>query len=359
MFPKKILFAPLDWGMGHATRCIPIIREMLKRGCKIEIAGSGNAGKLLMQEFPSLTHHNIPGYGISYPRNGNFFILKMILQFPKIFLALHKEHSWLLKKQRVRQWDLIISDNRYGFWHPRIQTIIITHQLQVLSGFGSLVDRILLQLHYRMIRRFTYCWVPDAEQKHGLAGILSHPPSLPKNIQYIGPLSRLDPTTKKENQKIVVALSGPEPQRTLLEQKLISIFSRQEWKMEEIVFLRGLPYTTPIPGKVDNIRFIQHLNSEAFAETISSAKLVVCRSGYSSVMDLVRLHKQAVLIPTPGQTEQEYLAGWLREKKLFSTCSQDDPKMGEIFQRALTSNLTHLSLDFDQFKKALDDLGIQ
>jgi len=359
MIKPKILVAPLDWGLGHATRCIPIIREMLQRGFQVEIAGNGNSLKLLQQELPELITYEIPGYKISYPSNSFFFVLQILAQVPRILNTVKKEHQWLIEKQKEKNWDLIISDNRYGCWHPDVRSVFITHQLQVLSGFGSLVDRILLQLHYRMIRRFTYCWVPDAEQEHGLAGILSHPPSLPKNIQYIGPLSRLDPTTKKENQKIVVALSGPEPQRTLLEQKLISIFSRQEWKMEVIVFLRGLPHTTPIPAKVDNIRFIQHLNSEAFAETISSAKLVVCRSGYSSVMDLVRLHKQAVLIPTPGQTEQEYLAGWLREKKLFSTCSQDDPKMGEIFQRALTSKLSHLSLDFDQFKKALDDLGIQ
>jgi uncharacterized protein (TIGR00661 family) len=359
MIKPKILVAPLDWGLGHATRCIPIIREMMQRGCQVEIAGNGNSLRLLQQELPELITYEIPGYKISYPSNSFFFALQILAQVPRILTTVKKEHQWLIEKQKEKNWDLIISDNRYGCWHPGLRSVFITHQLQVLSGCGSFVDRILLKLHYRMIRRFTYCWVPDAEQQYGLAGILSHPPSLPINTQYIGPLSRLDPTTKNENQKIVVALSGPEPQRTLLEQKLINIFSRPEWKMEEFIFLRGLPDTSPDPAKVDNIRFIQHLNSKAFAEIISAAKIVICRSGYSSIMDLVRLRKKAVLIPTPGQTEQEYLAEWLRGKKLFSSCPQDDPKMSEIIQRTLTSNSAHLETDFDRFKKALDDLGIQ
>jgi UDP:flavonoid glycosyltransferase YjiC (YdhE family) len=357
----KILIAPLDWGLGHATRCIPIIRELIRRGCFVELAGSGNSGKLLQQEFPSLTYHEIPGYGITYPKTGRSFILKMIFQIPTILSSVRREHKWIVENHTSHQWNLIISDNRYGCWHLGVRSVFITHQLQILSGFGTFVDGLMLKLHYRMIQKFTHCWVPDIIEKKGLAGILSHPPQLPKNVQYVGPLSRLDPNTKQNDvpQKIVVALSGPEPQRSLLELKLINILSRPEWKKEAFLFLRGLPNASPDPAQADNIQYIHHLNSKAFAETLSSAKIVICRSGYSSVMDLVRLQKKAVLIPTPGQTEQEYLADWLTKRELFMSCHQDDPKMGEIILMCMGSEQPKIQMDFNGFKKALDDLGIQ
>lgn len=355
----KILIAPLDWGLGHATRCIPIIRELIRRRCCVELAGIGSAGKLLRQEFPSLTYHEIPGYGISYPKAGRLFILKIIFQIPRILLIIRREHQWIADNQTSNKWDLIISDNRYGCWHPGIRSIFITHQLQVLSGFGNIVDRLILRLHYRMVRNFTACWVPDQQEEKGLAGILSHPHMLPENVRYIGPLSRLDPNSKKSSKNIVVALSGPEPQRTILEKKLIHIFNKEEWEKEEIIFLRGLPDASPNPAIAVHIKFIHHLNSDAFAETLSSAKIVICRSGYSSVMDLIRLGKKALLIPTPGQTEQEYLAEWLSKRELFISCRQDDPKLGEIILGSMDSEQADFQMDFNGFKKALDDLGIQ
>ena len=146
-----ILVAPLDWGLGHATRCIPIIREMVIRGYEVEIAGSGKAGLLLLQEFPSLIYHEIPGYGISYPRHGKFFMLKMLLQLPWILFAIQKEHKWLQEKQRTQKWDIIISDNRYGFWLQGKKTIILTHQLRIKSGWGDSVDSIIQRFHYKLI----------------------------------------------------------------------------------------------------------------------------------------------------------------------------------------------------------------
>lgn len=359
MIGRKILVAPLDWGLGHATRCIPIIRELLHRGCQVEIAASGDTGQLLLQEFPSLTHCVVPGYGISYPKKGNLFMLKMILQLPRIFSAIQKEHKWLMEKQQEHQWDLIISDNRYGLWLPATRTIIITHQLRIMSGWGKTIDRLIQYFHDRMILRFNQCWVPDNQDEPSLAGALSHPHKKPHNAFYIGPLSRLEAATAEE-KKIVVALSGPEPQRTLLENKLITIFSDKSWQGHEIVFLRGLPHL-PLPPAATppNLVFVNHLNSTAFSNTMAEASLVICRSGYSSVMDLVKLQKKAVLIPTPGQTEQEYLAQWLEEKNLFHSCLQNDPKLGEVIKQAFSLPKSTLQVNFEGYKKALNDLGIQ
>ena len=358
MTGRKILIAPLDWGLGHATRCIPLIRELLNRGGQVEIAASGDAGKLLLEEFPSLTHYAIPAYSISYPKKGNLFMLKMILQLPRIFVAIQKEHNWLIKKQQDHHWDLIISDNRYGLWHPSIKTIFIIHQLQIMSGWGAMIDRLIQRLHYRMILRFKHCWIPDTQQEPSLAGALSHPYQKPHNTVYIGPLSRLEARSAEE-KKIVVALSGPEPQRTLLENKLIHIFSEKAWESHEILFLRGKPGPSmPAIATPPNLVWVNHLNSEAFSNALAEASLVICRSGYSSVMDLVKLQKKAVLIPTPGQTEQEYLAKWLEQKSLFRCCSQDDPHLGEAIKQACSLPNHAIQVDFVGYKKALNDLGI-
>ena len=355
----KILVAPLDWGLGHATRSIPIIHELLSRGCIVEIAGSGNAGDLLLQEFPSLTHYAIPGYDISYPSKAKQFMMKMVFQLPRIYRAIKKEHRWLHQQQQKKQWDIIISDNRYGLWYPAIKTIFITHQLHVMSGWGKPIDWLIQQLHYRMILRFNHCWVPDNAAEPSLAGQLSHPQKIPRQTTYIGPLSRFIPSTQT-GKKIVVALSGPEPQRSILENKLMLILSDAQWDNQEILFLRGIPRIKgSIPVNKKNWQIIDHLNSKAFSDAIAEASLVICRSGYSSVMDLVRLQKKALLIPTPGQTEQEYLARWLEEKNLFYTCRQDDPSLEKMLKKAVELPNPDIQMNFEGYKKAMDDLGIQ
>lgn len=358
MIRPSILVAPLDWGLGHATRCIPIIRELIYRQYRVELAGSGAAAKLLQQEFPELPFHAIPAYNIQYPKNSGAFISKIIRQIPRLLYTIRKEHLWLKQKQHEHHWDLIISDNRYGLWHPETKTVFITHQLQIISGWGYYTDLLLRQLHYKLIQRFSICWIPDHQQEPYLGGILSHPKKLPENARYIGPISRLKNDGKVEEQKIVVALSGPEPQRSMLEEKILSIFNNQQWVSQRIDILRGLPDGIEVPSAPDNIHFINHLNSIEFTRIISSATLVICRSGYSSVMDLVRLGKKALLIPTPGQTEQEYLAKWLTEQKLFISCSQDDPNLEQKISLSLAQPETKIDQDFEGYKKALDDLGI-
>lgn len=355
----KILVAPLDWGLGHATRCIPIINELINRGCLVELAGSGNAGLLLQQEFPNLRYHPLPAYAISYPKKGKGFILKMIRQLPRLLSVISREHQWLLQNQAQEQWDLIISDNRYGLWHPKVRTVFMTHQLRVMSGWGRRFDQVIQILHYRFINRFSICWVPDAEQKPGLAGELSHPKYLPAKTRYVGPLSRLENRSGAAKQ-IIVSLSGPEPQRTLLEEKLLSVFSGSDWEQDQILFLRGLPETAPeMPAQQKQIRLINHLNSDAFASVLADADLVICRSGYSSVMDLVRIGKKALLIPTPGQTEQEYLAHFLADNGFFQACSQDESQLDATIRKAMKDPMNRIEMNFEGYKKALDELGIQ
>ncbi|MDP9230739.1 MAG: glycosyl transferase family 28, partial [Bacteroidota bacterium] len=189
----RILVAPLDWGLGHATRCIPIIKELINQNCDVWLAGEGAQAALLQKEFPGLSFLNLPGYRISYNKSSMKLFLGILLQVPKILRAISKENKWLKKMMTKYTFDAIISDNRYGLYHKKIFTAFITHQLLIKTSLGKLSEKILQQWNYKFINRFTQCWVPDEEGSINLAGELSHPkknPAIP--LKYIGAISRFE-----------------------------------------------------------------------------------------------------------------------------------------------------------------------
>lgn len=313
----KILLAPLDWGLGHATRCIPIVRELLHQGCTVVLAASGNGKKLLQQEFPKVLFVDLRGYEIEYASTAWGLAIKIVAQIPKLLSAIKEEQAWLQKVVVAERIDAVISDNRYGLYHPDIYSIFITHQLRIKAPLQAAED-ILQEEAYKFINRFDECWVPDAESEENLAGELSHPsnkPAIP--LRYIGPLSRFQKrdATSTDNH-LLVLFSGPEPQRTLLEEHLI-----QELKdyTNSVVFVRGLPGDAEPLSVAENITIYNHLSVEELEQKVVGASLVISRCGYSTVMDLAALQKRSVLIPTPGQTEQEYLARYLMQKN-FALC---------------------------------------
>jgi predicted glycosyltransferase len=329
----KVLIAPLNWGLGHATRCIPIINELLSLKCSVIIGADGAQKALLQEEFPSLGFVKIPGYDIKYGKNRAFTVFRLILSIPKILICIKRENRWLRRFSQLEAPDLIISDNRYGLHRPGTICVFMTHQLWINTSFGVLPDRLLQYLNYRAIRRFTCCWVPDSPGADSLAGKLSHPrkmPSIP--TRYIGWLSRFGVAGERKaagrdrtgpnvdaHADLLVILSGPEPQRSLLEKMIVEQAAGCDYK---IVLVRGLPsggkfIETP-PGMV----VYDHLASDRLEQAIRSSDIILSRPGYSTVMDLVRLGKKAIFIPTPGQTEQEYLGGYLAERQLAVCMSQ-------------------------------------
>ena len=350
------MIAPLDWGLGHATRCIPLINHLLGLGWEISLAAEGNVAALLTREFPQLKLIPLRGYRISYPKKGILFIPKIILQIPKIIHAIKYEHQWLDQELDSQHWDLIISDNRYGLFTSRTKTVFITHQLGIISGFGRLGDLLLRKMLYKWINRFNICWIPDAAGEINIAGKLSHPSSMPNHHAFIGPLSRLSKSKPMADEHLLVLLSGPEPQRTMLEKKLIEQLSNTS---ETVVFVRGLPSSSPLLKNIGSIRFENHLDTNTLSDLLSNAKAVICRSGYSSVMDLLKLKKGALLIPTPGQTEQVYLAKHLHEQQWFVVQEQEQLNLKRGIAAVLSQKLVYPTLDFEAFKKAFDDLGIQ
>lgn len=338
---KRILVAPLNWGLGHATRCIPIINELVDNDCDVIIGAEGNALQLLRHEFPRLTFIEFSGLKIKYPRNGAL-LLHFALRLPSLFQAVKKENQLLRKLVREHHIDGIISDNRYGVFHKEKPSVIITHQLFIESPiFKKSLQRII----QRMILKFDECWVPDVKSENNLSGDLSHRRTIPSKVKYIGLLSRfsLNEVVLPLKRQILVLLSGPEPQRTILEEKL-----KQQ--------LLELDYTTLIVRGVveeeqkgvslsEKVEIINYLKSEQLRTEILTSELVICRSGYSSLMDLVSLGKKALLIPTPGQTEQEYLATSLAKKGMFSWVSQEEVALVNDIEHALKMNATTFQLE--------------
>ncbi|MBS1660904.1 MAG: glycosyl transferase family 28 [Bacteroidetes bacterium] len=228
-------------------------------------------------------------------------------------IRINREKAWLRRYIRLEQPDLIISDNRYGLYLKEVASIFITHQLRIRSPWGGLADDILQRINYRFIRRFDRCWVPDIPGPDGLAGELAHPARLPHMpVRYIGWLSRFSADGMGEYSDLLILLSGPEPQRSLLEKRLLEQLADYTGKT---VLVRGLPEGRELPGLIPpQVTVYNHLPAAALERVISGAGQVVARSGYSTVMDLMRLGKKAILIPTPGQTEQEYLGDYLASK---------------------------------------------
>lgn len=316
-FPN-ILIAPLNWGLGHATRCMPVINALLNRGIHPILASDGAALALLRQEYPDLKVLDLPAYDIKY--HGNNMILTMGTQLPKIISAIFSEQKAIKKIIQDHQIDILISDNRYGIFHPDCHSIFMTHQLNIKIP-NNILENLVARINHRLIQRFDECWVPDYPTAPRLAGTLSKNSGLPV-VKYTGPLSRMKKATLPMEYKIAIVLSGPEPQRTNLENILLKQLIDYPSK---VCFIRGVvEVTTPPLIDNKNISVINYLTATKLNQVLNRSEVVICRSGYSSLMDLVKLNKQAILIPTPGQTEQEYLADYLSKTGGFSAATQKD-----------------------------------
>lgn len=318
---KKILIAPLDWGLGHATRCIPIINVLLENGAEVIIAGNDKTNSLLQQEFPLLTYIYLEGYNVVYSTNKYLMPFSILQQIPKLIKSIYTENRWLSKVIVQYNIDAVISDNRYGMHNKSITSVIITHQLQIQVPQSSLLQKLLNIINTRLINKFQHCWVPDFKE-NSISGVLSINQSV-KNITHLGILSRfrLPLELPKMKYKILVLISGPEPQRSIFEEKAIL----QAKKISEnTLIVRGVPPNSNFKSIVKNIHIVDHLPANMLQETILSSEIIICRAGYSTIMDLIKLNKKAILIPTPGQTEQEYLAYYLSKLNLYDMQTQEN-----------------------------------
>lgn len=312
----------MDWGLGHATRCIPVISEFLKHDCEVYIGGSGKSILILKEAFPELKTINLPGYRINYAEKP-FFFLFLIFQAPLFLFSVLREYYLLRRIQDKEKFDIIISDNRYGLSNPLCQSVFITHQVHIiLPKVLRIFQKAANWLISYAINKFDECWVPDNPGEKNLSGALSHKIKNAINFHYVGILSRFSVHYQKEKvpeiYDVVAVVSGPEPHRTSLERVLEN--QLKKFKGNSLL-IRGLPgdVNLEVNGSFSKVN---HLPAAQFAGMIQNANYVICRSGYSSVMDMVALNTKALLVPTPGQTEQEYIAEYLNRKGLFPFMEQ-------------------------------------
>lgn len=329
--------------MGHATRCIPIINALLIANYEAVLASDGDALQLLQKEFPLLKSVELPPYNIAYPKNGKHLTLKLLLQLPHIISAIKKERktvSQLIDKESIVG---IISDNRFGVYSKKVPSVYITHQLKVLSGKTTMITS---KIHQQLFKKFDECWVPDEEGIPNFSGALGHLKNPCFNLKYLGILSRFQPKQREIKYDLLLLLSGPEPQRTLLENKLLKEFQHFNGK---ILMVRGVLNNNAEIKAPNNFIIQNYLLANELEDAINQSKLVVARSGYSTVMDLAALGKKAFFIPTPGQFEQEYLAKRLQEKWVAPYAKQDE------FSAAKLPELTN----FSGFTKVLSTVDLE
>jgi uncharacterized protein (TIGR00661 family) len=327
---KRVLIAPLDWGLGHATRCIPIVRMLLKSKCEVLLAGSGNSLAVLRREFPELKFFFLPAYDPQYSVTGSM-VSKMISQLPHFARVIAKEHRTLEKIVVENKLDIVIADNRFGCWSSNATSVFITHQSNILMPrrFGWL-SWFVRKINLMFVKKFDVCWVPD-DPNDSLAGDLVYFGRLPANppAEFIGHLSRFTQSAEVQQviYDIVVILSGPEPQRTLLEKIVSAQLIKSSYKY---FIVRGLPeLSAAAPSHTAHF-----LDSVSLQHLLHSSHMVIARSGYSTVMDMASLGKKAIFIPTPGQTEQVYLAKRLREKKIAFSMDQNNFDLELAMQRS-------------------------
>lgn len=308
---KIIFIAPIDWGIGHSSRCISIIRDLKKNNIVIIGVTIKNI-KVFDSYFPELKKIYIPSYSINYSKKIPLW-LKLILQFPKIYFKILKEKKQLTKLINLHNIDMVISDNRFGLSNKKIESIFITHQLNIQAPFFSYLANLI---NRKYLNQFNQVWVPDYEQlDKRLSGMLSESSLINIPTKFIGPKTALIPSNLKEKIIIefdyLILLSGEEPQRTVLEKLLIKSFTKSN---KNIVLVRGSDSKFKIINSL-KITYFNFSFGNELQNLILKSDTIICRSGYSTLMDLYLLKKnKIILIPTPGQTEQIYLAKYWQNK---------------------------------------------
>ena len=324
---KSVIFAPLNWGLGHATRCIPLINQYLSDDWEVRIASDGSSLSLLQEEYPNLEFLELPSYDIKYAP-GSLMAFAILKQLPKLKKAITDEKTWLDNYLKDHNVDLIISDNRFGIYSDKCKSIFITHQLFIQV---PLVQGAINKVNHSYISKFDECWVPDDEGELNLSGKLSHG-KIPDNVKYIGALSRFKKREIDIKYRVTAVLSGPEPSRGKLEKKLINLLQ----DVDNCILIRGIQSSNR-EETYGKLKVVDHIPQIELEELFNQSRLLICRNGYSSIMDLVRLKKEAILIPTPGQSEQEYLAKHLK----------NHPQFHYIKEENLEKNLIPVIEEFD------------
>ena len=301
-----------------------------------------------------MTYINLPGYNMQYGKKGWSTLAYIILQIPKILIKVNMENRWLRAFLKENPVDAVISDNRFGLYSKKVRTVFISHQLGVKSNLGGFLDRITKYLNYSYIKRFNTCWVPDYNGQKAIAGTLSNPEKLPAlKVLYIGGISRFEPCNEKDtSDELLIILSGPEPQRSIFEKILLNDLNDYTGK---VTFVRGLPGNADSIEAPAGVTVYNHVPASKLNTLVCNAGMVISRTGYTTVMDLFKLGKKSILVPTPGQTEQEYLARYLYDQHLAYTASQKNFSLKKVLEAAKDFPFRQVHYSMEEYKTIIHD----
>lgn len=323
---ERVLVCPLGWGLGHTSRSVLLIKILIEKGCTVLVAADQISIAFLKSRFPELTYIPFPSFSVKFSRGANQLLSLTRIAF-RLFARTITEKNEIEKLISHYKIDLVISDNRYGLYTQKVPTVLITHQLSIrfphpfkfLKPAGEMYVRIYAQ-------RFTECWIPDSSSGFSLSGALTQPSKLPGNVKRVGLMSRFYGMTinEKDNMWDLLAIvSGPPPHRDIFEQEVEKLAQRLNLKT---IILQGLPQFNGRTIENGCVTLVANMPDVEIVETISKSKYLLCRGGYCTIADLIALNRSAILIPTPGQTEQEYLVDYLKPKDIFRFFRQSEIK---------------------------------
>lgn len=298
---QRILFSPLNWGFGHVSRSIELIRHLVQNHNKIFVCCNEIQAAIYTQYFFSeeIEIIRFDGYPFSF-KAGESFALSLIKSSLSIVQFMKKERKQVEELCKELSIDLVLSDHRYGFKTDKVKSVFITHQLQLPVNKIQVIGN---RIHQRLIRKFDEIWIVD-EKERPLAGYLSKATDRILNSTFhIGHLSRFSYDCNEEKKNIInylLIVSGPKEHW----QELIQQYEKQ-FSKEEVLVLMPFKQDLNLP-----IKWKIHIatNWVESDRLIIGAENILGYCGYSTLMDLKTLNKSAkFLIPCKGQLEQEYL----------------------------------------------------
>lgn len=300
----RILICPLNWGLGHATRSRPIIEQFIEKGHEVHLGGDGVSMEVLKNYYPKLPIHNLAQLNIQY---GSSFWISLLKQLPQLFRWWNMDQKIIGHLYKQYHFDLIISDSRPGCHYHETNNILVISQLSPRLP-NQLLTWSAHRLFQSIFKPFNEIWIPDQTKELTLSGqLIVFPFHIPS--RRIGFLSKLEKSEGEVSStiagRVLAIVSGPEPLRTRFEKDLV-----EQLKNENALITGGRPYL-----KYQTSNYISYLDATALKEEINKAEYIICRSGYSTLMDLASYGKKIILVPTPGQSEQIYLANHLQSKK--------------------------------------------
>ncbi len=318
-------------------------------------AGNEWQRNYITKTFEGIDTIHLNGYDVSYSKKGSGFRTHLLRQLPRLLKTIRQEQEWLRKTVIEKKIDAVISDNRYGLHHPTLPSVLMTHQVMAQTGMGAFADKLLSKIHYKHIQKYQHCWVIDVAGMPNLSGSLAHPPQLPSNARFIGLLSQIaeEDLNHFSEEHLLILLSGPEPQRSILSD---IIWEQVKDLHRKIIFVEGSNNISERKEIPSHISYHRQITKQTLLPLLKAASVVVCRSGYSTLMDLSAMGKKAILIPTPGQTEQEYLGTHLHQQGVFFSMNQRGFELQKALEECSDFPFKKLPLQngWQQYKPIVD-----